>query len=49
MVLKFLESQGIAPKASHFDNSKKHFDFDILIEEYLETQLVEMRTIKAKI
>jgi len=37
MVLKFLKSQGIAPKASHFDNSKKNFD--ILIEEYLETQL----------
>lgn len=36
MVLKFLESQGIAPKVLHFDDSKKHFDFDILIEEYLE-------------
>jgi thiamine kinase-like enzyme len=36
MVLKFLESQGIAPKALLFDDSKKHFDFDILIEEYLE-------------
>lgn len=36
MVLKFLESQSIAPKVLHFDDSKKHFDFDILIEEYLE-------------
>jgi thiamine kinase-like enzyme len=35
-VLKFLESQGIAPMALHFDDSKKDFDFDILIEEYLQ-------------
>ena len=39
MVLKFLESQGIAPKAMHFDDSKKHFDFDILIEEYLHRKV----------
>lgn len=35
-VLKFLESHNIAPKAYHFDNTRDHFDFDILIEEYLE-------------
>ena len=35
-VLKFLEGHRIAPKAFHFDDSKKFFDFDILIEEYLE-------------
>ena len=36
VVLKFLEGQNIAPKGIHFDDSKKYFDFDILIEEYLE-------------
>jgi thiamine kinase-like enzyme len=35
-VLKFLEGHRIAPQAFHFDDSKKYFDFDILIEEYLE-------------
>ena len=35
-VLKFLEGYRIAPTAYHFDDSRKHFDFDILIEEYLE-------------
>lgn len=35
-ILKFLEGQSIAPKGLHFDDSKKYFDFDILIEEYLE-------------
>ena len=34
-VLKFLEGHAIAPKAYHFDDRRKHFDFDILIEEYL--------------
>lgn len=34
-VLKFLEGQRIAPRGLHFDDSKKYFDFDILIEEYL--------------
>ncbi|UCD77724.1 MAG: aminoglycoside phosphotransferase family protein [Desulfobacterales bacterium] len=34
-VLKFLEGHGIAPKAYYFDDSRKRFDFDILIEEYL--------------
>jgi thiamine kinase-like enzyme len=36
VVLKFLEDQSIAPKGLHFDDSKKYFDFDILVEEYLE-------------
>jgi thiamine kinase-like enzyme len=36
VVLKFLEGQRIAPKGLHFDDSKTYFDFDILIEEYLE-------------
>jgi thiamine kinase-like enzyme len=36
VVLKFLEGQNIAPKGLHFDDSKKYFDFDILVEEYLE-------------
>jgi thiamine kinase-like enzyme len=35
-VLKFLEGQNIAPKGLHFDDSKEYFEFDILIEEYLE-------------
>ncbi len=34
-VLKFLEGHRIAPKAYHFDDRRQHFDFDILIEEYL--------------
>ena len=36
IVLKFLEGRGIAPRGLHFDDSKTYFDFDILIEEYLE-------------
>lgn len=35
-VLKFLEGHRIGPQAFHFDDSRKYFDFDILIEEYLE-------------
>jgi thiamine kinase-like enzyme len=35
-VLKFLEGHRIGPRGYHFDDSKKFFDFDILIEEYLE-------------
>ena len=34
-VLKFLEGHAIAPRAYHFDDRRKHFDFDILIEAYL--------------
>jgi len=34
-VLKFVEGHCIAPRAFYFDDSRKHFDFDILIEEYL--------------
>lgn len=35
-VMKFLEPYQITARAFYFDNSRKHFDFDILIEEYLE-------------
>ena len=35
-VLKFVEGHCIAPRAFYFDDSRKHFDFDILIEEFLE-------------
>ncbi len=35
-VLKFVEGHRIAPQAFYFDDSHKYFDFDILIEEYLE-------------
>jgi thiamine kinase-like enzyme len=35
-VLKFLEGRRIAPRGLHCDDSKTYFDFDILIEEYLE-------------
>jgi thiamine kinase-like enzyme len=35
-VLKFLEGRRLAPRGVHFDDSKTYFDFDILIEEYLE-------------
>ena len=35
-ILKFLEGRSIAPRGLHFDDSKKSFDFDILIEEYLQ-------------
>jgi len=34
-VLKFLEDYRLAPKVYHFDNSQEVFDFDILIEDYL--------------
>lgn len=35
-VLKFVEGLRIGPQAFLFDDSRKYFDFDILIEEYLE-------------
>lgn len=35
-VLKFLGGRNIAPQGLHFDDSKNYFDFDILLEEYLE-------------
>ena len=35
-VLKFLEGHRVAPQAFHFDDSKQYFDFDILIEAYLD-------------
>lgn len=35
-VMKFLESHQITARVFHCDNTKSHFDFDILIEEYLD-------------
>jgi thiamine kinase-like enzyme len=35
-ILKYLEKYNIAPKVYFMDNSKRHFEYDILIEEYLE-------------
>lgn len=35
-ILKFLDNHCIAPKAYYFDNSRRHFAYGILIEEYLE-------------
>jgi thiamine kinase-like enzyme len=43
-VLKFVEGHGIAPRAFYFDDSHKYFDFDILIEEYLEGPALSLQT-----
>lgn len=42
-VLKFLEGHCIAPRAFYFDDSRKYFDFDILIEEYLEGRALSLQ------
>ena len=34
--LKFLEGHGLAPDVYHLDDTRQHFEFDILIEQYLE-------------
>ena len=34
-VLKFVDGHGIAPRAYHYDDSRRYFEFDILIEAYL--------------
>ena len=34
--LKFLEGRGLAPEVYHLDDTRQHFEFDILIEQYLE-------------
>ena len=34
--LKFLEGQGLAPDVYHIDDTRQSFEFDILIEQYLE-------------
>ncbi len=34
--LKFLEDHKLAPHVYHIDDTRQHFDFDILIEQYLE-------------
>lgn len=36
IVLKFLENHRVAPKAYHFDNTRDHFEFGLLVEDYLE-------------
>jgi thiamine kinase-like enzyme len=33
--LKFLEGHGLAPDVYHLDDTREHFEFDILIEQYL--------------
>jgi thiamine kinase-like enzyme len=33
--LKFLEGHGLAPDVYHIDDTRQHFEFDILIEQYL--------------
>jgi thiamine kinase-like enzyme len=35
-ILKYLHNQRIAPEVYHFDDSRQCFDYDVLIEEYLE-------------
>ena len=35
-VMKFLEPYQITARVFHCDNTKSHFEFDVLIEEYLE-------------
>ena len=35
-VMKFMEGYDIAPRAYHMDDSKQFFQFDVMIEEYLE-------------
>ena len=34
--LKFLQGHGLAPDVYHLDDSRQYFEFDILIEQYLE-------------
>ncbi|MEX1347051.1 MAG: phosphotransferase [Desulfobacterales bacterium] len=34
--LKFLQGHGLAPDAYHLDDTRQYFEFDILIEQYLE-------------
>jgi len=41
-ILKFLQNQHIAPWAYHFDDSRQCFDFDLLIEQYLEGPYVTL-------
>ena len=42
-VLHFVEGHCIAPRAFYFDDSRKYFDFDILIEEYLAGPLLSLQ------
>jgi len=46
MVMKFLESHHIAPKAYYFDDSQERFDYPVMIEEYLEGPILSLETEK---
>jgi len=46
MVMKFLESHNIAPKAYYFDDSQERFDYPVMIEEYLEGSILSLETEK---
>jgi thiamine kinase-like enzyme len=41
-VMKFLEPYQITARVFHCDNTKSHFEFDVLIEEYLEGPWVSL-------
>ncbi len=41
-VMRYLHSHQISPRVYHIDYSKSHFDFDILIEEYLEGPYISL-------
>jgi thiamine kinase-like enzyme len=40
--MRFLSRHGIAPKCYHLDNTRQHFEFGILIEEYLHGPYVSL-------
>ena len=42
-ILQFLQDQRISPEVYHFDSSRRWFDHDVLIEEYLEGPYLSMR------
>lgn len=56
-ILKFLKNQELAPDVYHIDGSRRYFDFDILIEEYLagphlsleRSQVIEVASVLAKL
>lgn len=40
--MRFLSGHGIAPKCYYLDNTRQHFEFGILIEEYLQGSYVSL-------
>ncbi len=44
MVMKFIESHHIAPKPYYFDDSQEHFDYPVMIEEYLKGPILSLET-----